>query len=94
MSDDVSMGALSGSISERAAAAIAAGCDMVLHCNGELAEMRDVAAAVPELAGAAARRAAAALAQKRKPAPVDLVASRAEFARLMAGVWQPVRGVA
>jgi beta-N-acetylhexosaminidase len=94
MSDDISMGALSGSLSERSAAAIAAGCDMVLHCNGELAEMRAVAAAVPELAGAAAQRAAAALKQKRKPAPIDVAASHAEFARLMAGVWQPARGVA
>lgn len=94
MSDDISMGALSGSISERSAAAIAAGCDMVLHCDGELAEMRAVAAAVPELSGAPAERAAAALKQRRKPAPIDLVASRAEFARLMAAVWQPARGVA
>jgi beta-N-acetylhexosaminidase len=94
MSDDISMAALSGSISERSAAAIAAGCDMVLHCNGELAEMREVAAAVPALAGAPARRAAAALAQKRAPKPIDLAASRAAFARLMAGVWQPAGGVA
>ncbi len=94
MSDDISMAALSGSISERSAAAIAAGCDMVLHCNGELAEMRAVAAAVPELAGAAAQRATAALAQKRKPVPIDLAASRAEFARLLARVWQPARGMA
>src|SRR5580692_2522045 len=72
MSDDISMGALSGSISERSAAAIAAGCDVVLHCNGELAEMRDVAAAVPVLAGAAARRAAAARAPKRRGAPFDV----------------------
>jgi beta-N-acetylhexosaminidase len=86
MSDDISMGALSGSISERSAAAIAAGCDMVLHCNGALAEMREVAAAVPELAGAPAQRAAAGLAQRRPPKPIDLAASRAEFARLMAGV--------
>ena len=94
MSDDISMAALSGSISERSGAAIAAGCDLVLHCTGELAEMREVAAAVPMLAGKAAHRAAAALAQKRPPKPIDLAASRAEFARLMAGVWQPAEGMA
>ncbi len=94
MSDDISMGALSGSLSERAAAAIAAGCDMVLHCNGELAEMRAVAAAVPALAGEAARRAAAALATKRRPAPFDVAAGRAEFSRLMKGTWPPAEVVA
>jgi beta-N-acetylhexosaminidase len=94
MSDDISMGALSGSISERSAAAIAAGCDVILHCNGELAEMREVAAAVPVLAGEAAHRATAALAQKRAPKLIDLAASRAEFARLMASVWQPAEGMA
>jgi len=87
MSDDVSMGALSGTIAGRASAAIAAGCDMSLHCNGELAEMREVAAAVPVLAGAAAHRAEAALNAKRPPAPIDLTSSRATFARLMADVW-------
>jgi beta-N-acetylhexosaminidase len=92
MSDDISMGALSGSISERSAAAIAAGCDVVLHCNGELAEMRAVAAAVPKLSGAPAGRAKAALAQKQPPKPIDVAASRAEFARLLAGVWQPAEG--
>jgi len=84
MSDDVSMGALSGTIAGRASAAIAAGCDMILHCNGELAEMREVAAAVPVLAG---HRAEAALNAKRPPAPIDLTSSRATFARLMADVW-------
>src|SRR5439155_8060588 len=39
MSDDVSMGALSGSLRERARAALAAGCDVVLHCNGRLEGM-------------------------------------------------------
>ena len=87
MSDDVSMGALSGPIAGRASAAIAAGCDMILHCNGELAEMREVAAAVPVLAGAAAHRAEAALNAKRPPAPIDLTSSRDTFARLMADVW-------
>ncbi len=94
MSDDISMGALSGSLGERTAAAIAAGCDVVLHCNGRIREMRAVAAAVPELGGEAARRAAAALALRKPPASIDVAASRAEFLKLMAGVWQPAQGLA
>ena len=82
MSDDVSMRALSGSIGERTAAAVAAGCDLALHCNGDLAEMREVAAAAPSLAGRAAQRAARALAARRPPLPFDEAAARAEFARL------------
>ena len=88
MSDDISMGALSGSIGERTRAAIAAGCDVVLHCNGEMPEMLAVATQAPVLAGAAARRAAAALAAKRPPVPIDLAAARREFSGLMSGVWQ------
>jgi len=83
MSDDISMGALSGSIAERTRAAIAAGCDVVLHCNGKLDEMRAVAGEVPELAGAAARRAAAALAVRKSPSGIDLAAARREFAAMM-----------
>jgi beta-N-acetylhexosaminidase len=89
MSDDISMGALSGSIAERSRAAITAGCDLVLHCNGDIAEMGAVAAEAPVLAGEALRRADAALAAKRPPAPIDRVASREEFLRLMNGAWQP-----
>lgn len=85
MSDDVSMGALSGSIAERSRAAIAAGCDVVLHCNGKLDEMRDVASAAPLLAGRALERADAALALRRTPEPVDLDAARRRFAALLAG---------
>ncbi len=94
MSDDISMGALSGSIAERTRAAIAAGCDVVLHCNGEMAEMVDVAAEAPLLAGEAARRAQAALATKKRPAPIDLAARRAEFLAMMADAWQPAKGYA
>ncbi len=94
MSDDISMGALSGSIGERTQAAIAAGCDLVLHCNGEMSEMLAVAAEAPLLAGEAARRAAAALATKKPPEPIDLTAGRAEFLRLMTGAWQPAQGCA
>jgi beta-N-acetylhexosaminidase len=83
MSDDISMGALSGSIGARTRAALSAGCDLVLHCNGRIGEMREVAAAAPTLAGEAARRAAAALAARRPAAAIDLPAARREFAALM-----------
>jgi len=85
---------LSGSIGERTHAAIAAGCDVVLHCNGEMAEMIDVAAEAPLLAGEAARRAEAALAAKRPPKPIELAAGRAEFLAMMADAWQPAKGYA
>ena len=89
MSDDISMQALSGTVGERTRSAIAAGCDIVLHCNGEMSEMKAVAAEAPLLAGEAARRAEAALSGKKVPAPLDVAAGRAEFFRLMAGSWQP-----
>jgi len=84
MSDDISMGALSGTIGERTRAALAAGCDLVLHCNGRLDEMQAVARESPMLAGAAAKRTDAALAARRKPDDVDLAAARMRFADLLA----------
>jgi len=86
MSDDVSMGALSGSIAERTRAALAAGCDIVLHCNGELAEMESVAGAAPVLVGNAARRAHAALSARMAPAAVDEVEARRTLAAMLADV--------
>jgi beta-N-acetylhexosaminidase len=83
MSDDVSMGALSGSLAERSRSALAAGCDVVLHCNGDLREMTEVAGVVPELAGEAAVRAQAALAQRKAPEDFDVDAARALFARMV-----------
>ncbi len=84
MSDDISMGALSGSLRERTRAALAAGCDVALHCNGKLDEMREVAAESPLLAGEAARRAEAALAARHTPEEIDIATARARFAALMA----------
>src|SRR3954449_2813121 len=79
MSDDVSMNALAGSIAERTRAIVNAGCDMVLHCNGKLDEMRDVARETPELTGEALARAKRALASRREPEPFDRQAARAEL---------------
>jgi len=84
MSDDISMGALSGSIGERTRASIAAGCDVVLHCNGKLDEMQAVAAAAPMLDGIAGRRAEAALNARGRPAAIDQAAARREFNALLA----------
>ena len=84
MSDDISMGALSGSLRDRTRAALAAGCDVTLHCNGKLEEMREVAAESSLLAGKAARRAEVALAARHAPEEIDIAAARAQFAALMA----------
>jgi beta-N-acetylhexosaminidase len=79
MSDDVSMNALTGSIAERTRAIVSAGCDMVLHCNGKLEEMRQVAGEAPELSAQALDRARRALASRKPPQPFDREAARAEL---------------
>lgn len=86
MSDDVSMNALQGSIAERSRAALSAGCDVILHCNGKLEEMAVVAVEAPPLAGAALRRAERALAARRAPLPFDRAAGRSELDDLLAGL--------
>ena len=83
MSDDISMDALSGTPAERSRAALAAGCDIVLHCNGDFAEMNAVAGSVPELAAEAAARADKALAQRSAPERFDVDEARALFARMV-----------
>ncbi|MCB2111379.1 MAG: glycoside hydrolase family 3 protein [Defluviimonas sp.] len=86
LSDDLSMEALSGGIGARAAAAVGAGCDIALHCNGKVAEMTAVVAGAGALDGPALARAEAALACRRPPAAIDIAGLDAEFEALMAGV--------
>jgi len=71
MTDDLSMKALTGSYAEKTRRALEAGCDIVLHCNGEMAQMEEVAAAAGVLKGKALARAKAALKAARKPQPFD-----------------------
>lgn len=67
ISDDLSMNALGGTHAERARQSLAAGCDVVLHCNGDFAQMREIAAVIGPLSprGAARVTRAVALARAR-----------------------------
>jgi len=56
---------------------------MVLHCNGKLDEMREVARETPELTGEALKRAERALAARKPPLPFDRLAARAELDELV-----------
>jgi beta-N-acetylhexosaminidase len=88
MTDDLSMKALSGDFVTRTSAALAAGCDIVLHCNGDMAEMKGVAAATRPLAGRARARADAALARiARAPEPFDVDEARTRFDAAFDGRW-------
>ena len=89
MSDDLGMRALGGSLTTRADGAIAAGCDMLLHCSGFLkddkdilAEMTEVAEASPLLAGKALQRADRAEAMAAHAQPFDAQAGWARFHEL------------
>ncbi|MDE2385067.1 MAG: beta-N-acetylhexosaminidase [Alphaproteobacteria bacterium] len=82
MTDDLSMKALSGSMTDKAKLAYEAGVDMLLHCNGVMDEMREVGAAATELSAKTARRAKAALKMRRKPFAFDQKQAMADLAAL------------
>ena len=86
ITDDLNMQALSGTVAERAARAIAAGCDIALHCKGTVAEFAETAVAAGRLGTAAQARADAALNWRTAPVFVDIPALEVEFAGLMGGV--------
>lgn len=84
MSDDIGMNALSGDVGQRAAAAIAAGCDLVLHCNATRAEFAQAVASAGTMTDAAARRAQAALDRRGPPDAADPADLRDELRALLA----------
>jgi beta-N-acetylhexosaminidase len=85
MTDDLSMKALSGSLADLSEQAIAAGCDVILHCNGSLAAKREVAQAAGTLSTEGQRRAEAAIAARKQPLEVDIPALEAKLKALMNG---------
>lgn len=84
MTDDLSMKALSGDFSDLTDEAFEAGCDIVLHCNGDLEEMLKIAAATPFLEGKALLRAQSARNFVQQPEEADEQALREEFQSLLA----------
>ncbi len=85
ISDDLSMRALGGSLAERAARALVAGCDLVLHCNGDRNEMEEVVAAAAPITAEAAARLARAEAMRRRSADFDRAETEPCFDALLAG---------
>lgn len=84
IADDIGMKALQGSLAENAAATLAAGCDLTLHCSGNMAEMREIMPAVSPLTDVALARlkqGKAWLGQDRLP--FDLAAEQALLDRLL-----------
>ena len=86
MTDDISMKALADPLEVSSARALEAGCDVILHCNGDMTEMQAVAGVVPDLSGKALSRAEMALGflerirREAGPAAIEeLLASYAEL---------------
>ena len=90
MTDDLGMDALGGTLTDRGAKALAAGCDVLLHCSGFLKdpadilrEMEEVADVAGTLNGVAQQRAAAADASITTPETFDTERAWARFGDLM-----------
>jgi beta-N-acetylhexosaminidase len=83
LSDDLSMEALKGPLSVRTKAALFAGCDIVLHCNGDMKEMQDVAGEARPLNDQWLKRCETALGHFSAPEPLDREACEAHLAQLL-----------
>ncbi|WP_406650430.1 beta-N-acetylhexosaminidase [Aliisedimentitalea scapharcae] len=85
MTDDISMKALSGSLMDLSRAALTAGCDVILHCNGSFDERVETIQAAGEMTDLAQARAERALAWRKPPAALDIGAAETELSALMGG---------
>ena len=85
MTDDISMKALQGSLTDLSRAALEAGCDVILHCNGSLDARREVAEAAGPMSFAAQTRALRALNARIAPDELDIPAARAQLQTLLHG---------
>ena len=83
LTDDLTMQALSGTLADRTARSIRAGCDVALHCNGTRSEMAEVAAAAGPLSDPALARADQALARRHAPCAIDADALMAELKAIL-----------
>lgn len=84
ISDDLSMKALGGRFEDRTTDALDAGCDMVLHCNGDAAEMAAIASVLRPLSEVAQERVAVAALCKRQPQALDVAAAIARVDGMLA----------
>ncbi|EDQ04789.1 Beta-hexosaminidase [Sulfitobacter indolifex] len=85
MTDDISMKALQMTPAESTRAALTAGCDVALFCNGSLDERRAVAAAAGEMTPVAQTRALRAMDARQSPDDVDIDALSAQLETLLGG---------
>ncbi|MEM7238197.1 MAG: glycoside hydrolase family 3 N-terminal domain-containing protein [Pseudomonadota bacterium] len=83
MTDDLAMKALSGPMDRRTGRALDAGCDVILHCNGDMVEMMVIASALPDLEGRPKERADHAIAARRDPIEADMALIRDRYDALM-----------
>jgi beta-N-acetylhexosaminidase len=83
ISDDLSMQALAGTIAQRTKAALFAGCDIALHCNGRMDEMLEVASDMRQLEGQSLKRAEAALGHLIEPGSFDAAAAEDRLSELL-----------
>ena len=85
MTDDISMQALGGLLEDRCLKSIDAGCDMILHCNGDLAEMQRVVGVAGQMSDVSQNRADNALKSCVEALPFDIPAAEAELEAIMRG---------